>query len=112
MKPTALPHLFIFRDSEGMPEPTPEQITALLRWMQSLKSKGQLLEQSPLGPAGKVVRASGVTDGPFAESKEVVGGYMLVAAADLAAAVRIARGCPILAAGTSLEVRPVSPWTE
>ena len=48
-----------------------------------------------------------VTDGPYAEAKDVVGGYSLIEAKDLAQAVEISKGCPILEVGGSVEVRPV-----
>jgi len=63
----------------------------------------------PLEAGGKVVRGTqkSVTDGPYAEAKDIVGGYILVEARDLAQAVEISKGCPILEAGGSVEVRPV-----
>ncbi len=62
-----------------------------------------------LKPTGKVARTSGVTDGPFAEAKEVVGGYMVVAADSYEHAIEIATSCPgILSPGSSLEVREIA----
>ena len=59
--------------------------------------------------AGKVVSGSQkvVKDGPYAEAKDVVGGYITVEADDIAQAVELSKGCPILEAGGSVEVRPV-----
>jgi hypothetical protein len=54
--------------------------------------------------AGKPIA---VTDGPFAEAKDVIGGYTLITANDLAQAAEIAKGCPILDVGGAVEVRPV-----
>jgi len=48
-----------------------------------------------------------VTDGPYAEAKDLVGGFSLIEAKDLAQAVEISKGCPILEIGGSVEVRPV-----
>jgi hypothetical protein len=73
---------------------------------------GKLAGANPLYNTGKVVSGAGgrnVTDGPFAESKEAVGGYFLVNVAGEEEAVSIARGCPLLDHGWSVEVRPVSP---
>ena len=58
---------------------------------------------------GAFVRGSGtmVTDGPFAETKEVIGGFTLIKAADMTEAAALARGCPILARGGEVEVRPL-----
>jgi len=48
-----------------------------------------------------------VTDGPYAESKDVIGGYTLIEAKDLAEAVELSKGCPILERDGAVEVRPV-----
>jgi hypothetical protein len=56
--------------------------------------------------SGKNGRA--VADGPFAESKEAIGGYFLVQASDLNEALEIARACPGLAYGITVEVRPIA----
>jgi len=63
----------------------------------------------PLERSGKVVRGKpvAVSDGPFAEAKDVIGGYTLIEASDLAHASEIAKGCPILEVGGEVEVRPV-----
>jgi hypothetical protein len=62
-----------------------------------------------LDNTGKVVsgKQKVVNDGPYAEAKDVVGGYIVVEVNDLAHAVEISKGCPILEAGGSVEVRPV-----
>jgi len=58
---------------------------------------------------GKVVKGNqkSVHDGPYAEAKDVVGGYTLIEAKDLAQAVELSKGCPILEVGGSVEVRPI-----
>ena len=62
-----------------------------------------------LKPGGKILTASGVTDGPFAEAKEVVGGYMVVAAESYDGALEIVRGCPgIVGPGSSVEIREIA----
>jgi hypothetical protein len=48
-----------------------------------------------------------VTDGPFAEAKDVVGGYSLIKARDISEAAELAKGCPILDRSGRVEVRPV-----
>ena len=50
-----------------------------------------------------------VTDGPYAEAKDLVAGFMIVKARDLAEAAELSKGCPILEGGGSVEVRPVLP---
>jgi hypothetical protein len=66
---------------------------------------------SPLLPEGKIVsgkKGRVVADGPFAESKEAIGGYFLIQADSLEHAIEIARGWPILEYGATVEVRPVA----
>jgi hypothetical protein len=78
-------------------------------WMKDLGARGNLKDAGhPLEQTGKVVATGkGVTDGPFAEAKDLVGGYTLVEAKDLAHACELAQTCPILERGGVVEVRPV-----
>jgi hypothetical protein len=77
-------------------------------WMQSLIKKGIMLAGDPLHVEGKVVNAKKVvTDGPFIEAKEAVGGYIIVNARDINEAVEISMGCPIFNSGGTLEVRQI-----
>lgn len=80
-----------------------------LAWMQELGAKGHIKDRGqPLELEGKVVKGAQktVTDGPYAE-KDLVGGYTLVEAKDLAQAAELSKGCPIFDAGGFVEVRPV-----
>ena len=61
-----------------------------------------------LKPGGKVVTTSGAMDGPFVESKEIVGGYMLVSAESFDRALEVAREMPGLMPGSSIEIREVA----
>ena len=96
---------------ENRPEMTPEQMQAGMQaWMDWVKNgtdAGWLLDPgSPLSGEGAVVQADlSVIDGPFAESKELVGGYSIVEAADLAAACELAKQTMKLAGGGKIEVR-------
>jgi hypothetical protein len=56
---------------------------------------------------GKVVKATGVTDGLFIETKEVMGSLIIVKADSLEEATTLAHGCPALDAGGSVEIRPI-----
>jgi hypothetical protein len=57
---------------------------------------------------GKVVTSEGATDGPFAETKEVVGGFMIISAQSLEEAIQVARACPgVVMPGSSVEVREI-----
>ena len=79
-------------------------------WLADLETKGHIKDRGqPLDHDGKVVRGKqrSITDGPYAESKDVVGGYTLIQAKDLAQATELAGGCPIFEHGGLVEVRPV-----
>jgi hypothetical protein len=111
-------YMFVFRNTEDQPDPTPEQMQQTMQkwmdWIVSLKANGHFLAGEPLEEHGKVLRGPGgknVTDGPFAEAKEVVGGFMLIAARDFAHAVELAKACPGYANGGTVEVRQVRPMS-
>lgn len=74
------------------------------------KFKANILDMGgSLKPAGKVLTASGVTDGPFAEAKEIVGGYMLVSAESYDRALEVARESPgLMMPGSSIEIRELA----
>ena len=79
-------------------------------WMEGLREKGHLLDGLPLSKEGKVVKNRGgiVTNGPFAEGSEMVGGYLIVSADTIDQAVEISKGCPIFDyAGSFVEVREI-----
>lgn len=79
-------------------------------WVDRLVAEGKLQHGRPLGSEGRVVsggRGERVTDGPFAETTEVVGGYLFLSAANIEEATEIARECPSLSLGSTIEVRPV-----
>ena len=62
-----------------------------------------------LKPGGKVATASGVTDGPFIEAKEIIGGYMVVAVESYDLALQIAREGPgMVRPGSSIEIREIA----
>ena len=74
------------------------------------KYKDNILDMGgKLMPGGKVLSAAGVTDGPFVEVKEIVGGFMIVAADNLELALEVARQSPgLMSPGSSIEVRELS----
>jgi hypothetical protein len=87
-----------------------KQMQRWVSWLQDLTAKGHIKDQGqPLEQDGKVVRGKGrtVTDGPYPESKDIVGGYTLIEAKDLAQAAELAGGCPIFEYDGLVEVRPV-----
>jgi hypothetical protein len=96
---------------------SPEQIQQAIEkyeaWARQLIQQGHLRGGDKLRDDGgrlvHVVAGQIMVDGPFAETKETVGGYYLVEVPSYAEAVEIARTCPILAAGGSVEVREIEP---
>ena len=106
--------LFLFRGGDARRlEQSPEEMQKHMQqwgaWMGGLKEKGQLVDGLPLSKEGKVVQNAGnvITDGPFAEGAEVVGGYLIVTAEDLGGAVEISKGCPIFEHNGNVEVREI-----
>ena len=106
--------LLLFRHPQDGPEPSPAEMEQIfgrwMAWMKSMKEQGQFVGADRLQDEGKVMRGprgASVVDGPFVESKEVVGGFVIVSAPSLAAATEIARGCPGFDHGTVVEVRPI-----
>ena len=87
-----------------------EHFEKWVAWFKDLNAKGYIKDPGhPLGAAGKVVsgKRKVVNDGPYAEAKDVVGGYIIVAATDLAHAAELSKVCPVLEVGGSVEVRPI-----
>lgn len=80
-------------------------------WYEGLAAQGKVQHGQPLALGGRVVsgpRGQWVTDGPYAETKEVVGGYIMLSVADLDEATEIAKQCPGLAVGITVEVRQLA----
>ena len=107
-------YLYVFRGGEGMGK-TPEEIQEHMgrwgAWMNKLGEKGILEGGEPLTSDGRLVKSGGtvVTDGPFAEGSEVVGGYVLIKANDYDEAVELSKECPIFEASDgTVEVRQVA----
>ncbi len=105
--------LYLYRGGRTTP-PSPEQAQQIMQkwmtWMKGLAEKGKLKDQGqPLEPRGKVVKgkSKAVTDGPFAEAKDLVGGFTVVEARDIDEAVELSKGCPIFDDDGSVEVRPI-----
>ena len=106
-------YVLLFRHSADHPLPSPEEMQRNFErwssWIDGLVSRGESSGGQRLDEAGTVVRNVGgvrIVDGPFVEGKEVVGGTLAVTASSLAAATEIAKGCPGLDHGFSVEVRP------
>ena len=78
-------------------------------WVDQLKSKNIYVSGEPLIPGGKTVagKKAVVTDGPFAESKELIGGFFIIKADTIEQAAEIAKDCPDLPLDGIVEVREV-----
>ena len=95
--------------------PTPQQMQEAIRpfqdWIGSIAAQNKLVSPPKRWDAGgKVVKHNNViTDGPYAEIKESVGGMVLIRAADYEEAAEIAKGCPVLKWGAVVEIRMALP---
>jgi hypothetical protein len=79
-------------------------------WLDRSVSEGKMKRGQRLTYEGKTVgRQNVTTDGPFGESKEVVGGFWTILARNLDEAAKIAGGNPLLDCGLFLEIRPIDP---
>lgn len=114
-QPTKSEYLLLFRGIDWNKGLSPEQIQQVtgqfMAWFERLKLEGIAKTGQPLRPEGKVVsgpKGRTIADGPYAESKEAIGGYFLLEVSSEEEAVRIAQQCPILECGAMVEVRPVA----
>jgi hypothetical protein len=100
-----------YREAMDSPERAEQTMAKWQAWFRDMTEKGQLKNRGlPLDrSSGKVIgpKKKTITDGPYAESKEVVGGFSIVEAEDLMEAAQIGSGCPVLDIGGSVEVRAV-----
>ena len=112
---SATHYMLLFRGNDwhkGLsPEETQKIVGQWMGWFERLTAQGKAIAGNPLEPEGRVVSGKGgrvVADGPFAESKEAIGGYFLLKVNSLEEATVIAKECPGLAYGAVVEVRPVA----
>ncbi len=104
--------LYVFRGGANVgasPQQMQEHMQKWGDWIQQLSKTGNFKAGEPLDAEGKVIkgRKKVVTDGPYAEAKDLVGGYLLISAKNLDEAVELSRGCPIFDSDGSVEVRPI-----
>lgn len=105
--------MMIFRmASMGDYNPTPEQLQESIKqwqdWIGGIAAQGKFVSTNQLGFTGKTLKPNNViTDGPYAEVKEMVGGYVIVKANDIDDAIKLAHGCPVLFMGGHVEVRDI-----
>jgi hypothetical protein len=106
--------VYLYRSPAAAP-PSPQQMQERMQrwsaWLKDLEKKGHLAAiGQPLQPTtGAVVKdkKGTVSDGPYAETKDIVVGYSLISASSLEQAASLAAGCPIFEQGGVVEVRPV-----
>lgn len=106
-------HLLLFRGTNWHTELAPEEIQRIMAdwtaWFEGLQEKGLVAAASPLEREGRIVSGDARIDGPFAESKESIGGFFMLKTATMEEALAVARLCPALPYGMEVEVRPVAP---
>jgi hypothetical protein len=114
--PTVSEYMLLFRGTDwhkGLPPEEIERVVNQMRaWFDRLTAEGKAKAGKPLFQEGKIVsrkRGRLVVDGPFAESKEAIGGFFLLAVESLDEAAEIAKDFPCLEYGATVEVRPVAP---
>src|SRR5690349_5914959 len=105
MEKTTVPHMLLFRGNEWLKGLSPEQAQKVtgewMAWFNSLQQQGKATGGHPLESRGKIVSGKNgrIMDGPFAESKEAIGGYFFLEVADFDEALAIAQQCPGLPYG-------------
>lgn len=105
-------YLLLYRGAERptSPEQGQQVMQRWIEWFKGLAESGKLVDRGqPLEMTGKVVErgTKTVLDGPYAEAKDLVGGFSIVRADSLDEAAEIAKGCPVLVHNGFVEVRPI-----
>lgn len=93
-------------------EPSTEDMSGEIKkwqdWIGSIAAQGKFIGTNQLQDSGKMLSPEHViTDGPYTEVKEIVGGYMMVKAENYDDALEMAKGCPVLTYGNTVEVREI-----
>ncbi|MFT5103887.1 MAG: hypothetical protein ACI8VT_003048 [Saprospiraceae bacterium] len=109
--------LLVFRNdvAANQPPPSPEQMQAMMKpwqnWMGGIAAQNKLVSPgNRLASDGKVIKLNNVvTNGPYVEIKEAIGGYIIIKANSLDEAAELSKNCPILAIGGNVEVRTLVP---
>jgi len=109
-------YMLLFRNSaQWYRDLSPDELQKVtnrwMSWYDRLIAQGKLTVGQPLAQEGKIVSGKTgqfVVDGPFAESKEAIGGYFLLRVETIEEAIKIAQDCPGLPYGVTVEVRPIA----
>jgi hypothetical protein len=114
-QPVTSEYMLLFRGTHWDKSLSPEEIQTVMKqwnaWFDQLIQQGKIKSAHPLEHEGKIVAGKNgrsVADGPFAESKEAIGGYFLLEVAGFDEALGIAKKCPALDYGLTVEVQPVA----
>jgi hypothetical protein len=112
---TTSEYMLLFRNTSWHRALSPQELQKVtdqwMAWYDRLAEQGKVTAGHPLMHEGKIVSGKNgrfVADGPFAESKEAIGGYFLLHVETVEEALTIAKDCPGLEYGTTVEVRPVA----
>ncbi len=107
-------YMLLFRgpnwDKGLSPGELQQAMNKVMAWFEGLREGGKVKAGQPLGAQGRVISGKNggmIADGPFAESKEAVGGYLVLLADDINQAIEVARSVPTLKYGITVEVRPI-----
>ena len=106
--------MFLFRGPEDIkltPEQSQLQMQQWMNWIHELTGKGHFVGGAPMVKEGKILKGTNpvVTDGPFAEGKELLGGFLLIRAGSMKEATELAYGYPDFDKACSVEVRELVP---
>jgi hypothetical protein len=107
--------MYLFRGGDAQraaasAEEMQQHMQKWMTWMSELGENNKLEGGEPLKGAGKVVEDKGnvITDGPYSEGKEIVGGYLIVKVSDEDEAIELSKGCPVFEHGGTVEVREIA----
>ena len=94
---------------QSSPQQMEDRMKLWQDWMGGIAAQNKLVAQgNRLSPQGRVIKKDKmVTDGPYVETKEAVGGYTIIKAASMDEAEELSKGCPIFLMGGSLEIRMI-----
>lgn len=92
-------------DKDAPPEKIQQAIDEFYVWLERCIAEGSMKMGQRLAREGKLVSRHKITDGPFAETREIVGGYWFIVADSLDDAAKLAAQNPCLAYGLSYEIR-------
>ena len=111
-KKPANDYLLLFRGGANPEDMSPEQMKTTMNnwmaWMKGLKKRKQLTSGQPLQDGGKMLSGpKGKKVAPFRDTRDSIGGYLLIKAKNLAEATRIAKGCSIFNNRGTVELRPI-----